>query len=45
MSWDSWDTLLARRLNAIGDLVRDCASADELLRRTGGGLNGGKPDP
>ena len=33
----------ARRLNAIGDLVADCASADELLRRSGGVLNGGQP--
>ena len=32
----------ARRLNAIGDLVADCASADELLRRSGGVLNGGQ---
>ena len=32
-----------RRLDAIGDLVSDCASADELLRRSGGVLNGGKP--
>ena len=35
----------ARRLNAIGDLVADCASADELLRRSGGVLNGGQPRP
>lgn len=34
-----------RRLDAIGDLVADCASADELLRRSGGVLNGGQPDP
>ena len=32
-----------RRLDAIGDLVADCASADELLRRSGGVLNGGQP--
>ena len=34
-----------RRLDAIGDLVADCASADELLRRSGGVLNGGQPGP
>ena len=34
-----------RRLDAIGDLVADCASADELLRRSGGVLNGGRPSP
>ena len=34
-----------RRLNAIGDLVADCPSADELLRRTGGLLNGGQHRP
>ena len=33
-----------RRLDAIGDLVADCASADELLRRSGGVLNGGRPN-
>ena len=33
----------ARRLAAVGDLVADCASADELLRRSGGVLNGGRP--
>ena len=31
------------RLDAIGDLVSDCASADELLRRSGGVLNGRSP--
>ena len=35
----------ARRLDAIGDLVADCASADELLRRSGGVLNGGQDLP
>ena len=35
----------ARCLDAIGDLVADCASADELLRRSGGVLNGGQPRP
>ena len=34
----------ARSLNSIGDLVVDCASADELLRRSGGVLNGGRPN-
>ena len=34
-----------RRLDAIGDLVIDCASADELLHRSGGLLNGRKPSP
>lgn len=34
-----------RRLDAIGDLVADCASADELLRRSSGVLNGGRPHP
>ena len=29
-----------RCLDAIGDLVLDCASADELLRRSGDVLNG-----
>ena len=33
-----------RRLNSIGDLVVDCASADELLRRSGSVLNGGRPN-
>ena len=32
-----------RRLDAIGDLVSDCTSADELLRRSGGVLNGRSP--
>ena len=32
------------RLNSIGDLVVDCASADELLRRSGSVLNGGRPN-
>ena len=34
-----------RRLDAIDDLVLDCASADELLRRSGDVLNGRKPGP
>ena len=32
-----------RRLEAIGDLLADCASADELLRQSRGVLNGSPP--
>ena len=34
-----------RRLDTISDLVAECASADDLLRRSGGVLNGGQPGP
>ena len=45
---DALGTLLGeaadmRRLAAIGGLLFDCASADELLRRSGGVLTGAQP--